>query len=448
MIVEISKLKINPIYSEIYQTNDIEALAESIKENGLLQKIVVNENFVIISGVRRFLALKQLNVKEVEVEIKKLDEVDELITLIEFNRQRVKTSREQLNEIKYLKELWGKRRGRKTKEESLENKEGSIKVDTRKQISETIGISAGNISKLQYIEKMKPELIDAIDKGNVSINQAHTVVVKIENDKKTKQFKASAPKTITNDFFTLYNKSCYDLSDLEDKSIQTIFTSPPYWNKRTYSTSPDELGLEKTSKEFVRIMADHLHQCHRVLKDSGSLFLNLGDLDKELKDLELSEIKKIIEKLNELQKQLSEKERRMEDKPKEPPKLLTVKEAAAYLGVTTQTIHNLKNSGKIKFRKIGGSIRFTYEDLNIYFFQTSVRLAECKRSTIWIDKISREVLPFEEGKYYKIFKENRIWIYLFQEQWGEQARFGKKEFRKNFNRAPEWQNEAIGKYTF
>ena len=66
------------------------------------------------------------------------------------------------------------------------------------------------------------------------------------------------------------------MSELKEGEVQTIFTSPPYWNKRTYSEEKG-LGNEKTSEEFVVNLSEHLRDCKRVLKDRGSFFLNLGD---------------------------------------------------------------------------------------------------------------------------------------------------------------------------
>jgi DNA modification methylase len=66
------------------------------------------------------------------------------------------------------------------------------------------------------------------------------------------------------------------MSELSDGEVQTIFTSPPYWNKRTYSEE-NGLGNEKTSEEFVVNLSEHLKDCKRVLNDRGSFFLNLGD---------------------------------------------------------------------------------------------------------------------------------------------------------------------------
>ena len=159
MIVDISKLKINPFHSQIYQINDIDDLIESIQQSGLLVPIVVNKQFVIISGFRRYLALKKLEYTEVQVEIKDCDENDELLLLISYNKKREKTNREILNEAKYLKEIWGQKRGRKSDDEKLENSEP---VDTRKKISGIMGISAGNLSKLPVRTIITPKQNESI----------------------------------------------------------------------------------------------------------------------------------------------------------------------------------------------------------------------------------------------------------------------------------------------
>ena len=286
MIVDITKLKIDPFHSTIYNVNDVDDLVESINELGLLSPIIVKPDYTIISGVRRYYALKKLDFTTVDVEIKDVEEDDEKITLIAYNKQRVKTTRELLDEAKYLKELWGKKRGRKSLDE-LESSENKEPVDTRKRIADKLKISAGNISKLEYIDRTKSDLIDEIDKGKLSIEQAYRGLKKFEEEKKTRDIVNALPTTISNNYYTIYNESSHDLSKLGDKSIQTIVTSPPYWNLRTYSEVDNELGSEKTSEQFVQRMANHLHACHRVLKDEGSFFLNLGDtfVDKNLQNI-------------------------------------------------------------------------------------------------------------------------------------------------------------------
>ena len=105
--------------------------------------------------------------------------------------------------------------------------------------------------------------------------------------KKIRNIKNVLPTTISTSSYTIYNESSDDLSKLNDNSIQTIVSSPPYWQMRSYTEVSDELGSEKTSEQFVQRMANHLHACHRVLKDEGSFFLNLGDsfADKNLQNI-------------------------------------------------------------------------------------------------------------------------------------------------------------------
>ena len=66
------------------------------------------------------------------------------------------------------------------------------------------------------------------------------------------------------------------LNDLPDASINCIITSPPYYQQRDYST-PLQIGNEKQPDEYVRNLRIVFAECRRVLRDDGTLWLNLGD---------------------------------------------------------------------------------------------------------------------------------------------------------------------------
>lgn len=66
------------------------------------------------------------------------------------------------------------------------------------------------------------------------------------------------------------------LKTLKDKSVQCCVTSPPYWGLRNYGVA-GQLGLEKTPEEYVEKLVVIFREVHRVLKDDGTLWLNLGD---------------------------------------------------------------------------------------------------------------------------------------------------------------------------
>jgi DNA modification methylase len=64
--------------------------------------------------------------------------------------------------------------------------------------------------------------------------------------------------------------------NLPDDSVDLIVTSPPYWNKRDYG-HVDQIGLEATPEAYVSSIMDCLTEWRRVLRPSGSIFLNVGD---------------------------------------------------------------------------------------------------------------------------------------------------------------------------
>ena len=66
------------------------------------------------------------------------------------------------------------------------------------------------------------------------------------------------------------------LQKLDDKSINTCITSPPYWGLRDYGEN-NQLGLEETPEEFVDNLVKVFREVKRVLRDDGTFWLNLGD---------------------------------------------------------------------------------------------------------------------------------------------------------------------------
>jgi DNA modification methylase len=62
-----------------------------------------------------------------------------------------------------------------------------------------------------------------------------------------------------------------------DGSVQCCVTSPPYFGLRSYTDDPAEIGKEQTPAEYVSRMCDVFREVHRVLRDDGVCFVNLGD---------------------------------------------------------------------------------------------------------------------------------------------------------------------------
>jgi hypothetical protein len=58
--------------------------------------------------------------------------------------------------------------------------------------------------------------------------------------------------------------------------VATCVTSPPYFGLRDYGHD-GQIGLEPTPDEFVAALVDVFREVRRVLRDDGTLWLNLGD---------------------------------------------------------------------------------------------------------------------------------------------------------------------------
>jgi DNA modification methylase len=67
-----------------------------------------------------------------------------------------------------------------------------------------------------------------------------------------------------------------ELQKLPSESIDCCVTSPPYYGLRDYGVD-GQIGLEETPGKYVEKMVDVFAEVSRVLKDSGTLWLNLGD---------------------------------------------------------------------------------------------------------------------------------------------------------------------------
>jgi site-specific DNA-methyltransferase (adenine-specific) len=78
------------------------------------------------------------------------------------------------------------------------------------------------------------------------------------------------------DFKILVGDCRETLKELPDQCIQTCITSPPYFGLRDYGHD-GQIGLEDTPQEFVDQLVSVFREVKRVLRDDGTLWLNLGD---------------------------------------------------------------------------------------------------------------------------------------------------------------------------
>lgn len=66
------------------------------------------------------------------------------------------------------------------------------------------------------------------------------------------------------------------LASLADESVNCVVTSPPYYGLRDYGID-GQVGLEPTPQDYIEEMVRVFREVKRVLRDDGTLWLNLGD---------------------------------------------------------------------------------------------------------------------------------------------------------------------------
>lgn len=63
---------------------------------------------------------------------------------------------------------------------------------------------------------------------------------------------------------------------LDDQSVQCVVTSPPYWSLRDYGID-GQIGLTESMYSYIEELNAVFLQVKRVLRDDGTLWLNIGD---------------------------------------------------------------------------------------------------------------------------------------------------------------------------
>jgi site-specific DNA-methyltransferase (adenine-specific) len=198
------------------------------------------------------------------------------------NQQRVKSPLDKYRELQFIKKFFSISKGSRTDLNPQLKEESQMRNEMSK------GISTYEINSFNKIEKLGKELfgenhnaviekeLATISLTGVSIN---SLVNRMEKQVKRKANSQSIPDTyeIKEVDFKVFNQSCENMSQLEDKSVASIVTSPPYLAMRNYGNGENELGLEKDREDYINNLLNIFNECRRVLKDDGSLMVNINE---------------------------------------------------------------------------------------------------------------------------------------------------------------------------
>lgn len=188
---------------------EIDALAEDIKWHGLINPPTVMDNadgtYTLITGLRRLRACQLLDMATVRVTILTTLEADDMLALeyAENEQRQDFTVAERLEYAEKIKEI-ERRRGRERKalyarsgrnqeDEDMFHGTYPEKGTTRDIIAKKAGFSSGvQFERVAKIADARPELLDKIDSGEMSVRQAYNAAfTPSEADKQNGSAKAS-----------------------------------------------------------------------------------------------------------------------------------------------------------------------------------------------------------------------------------------------------------------
>ena len=172
MKAKLFTLREHPENNRIYESHCLEELKTSLNIHGQMEPLAVTKSGLIISGHRRYNAMNSLGWSECDVRI--VEPENELIALIEHNRYRQKSSSDILKEARVLEKELRKTIGRgRYASKKREGRYQGERITMVVQLSKKLGVGTSKLKQLFSISNYKPELIEEIDKGHLSVSAAY-----------------------------------------------------------------------------------------------------------------------------------------------------------------------------------------------------------------------------------------------------------------------------------
>jgi DNA modification methylase len=260
--------------------NNYEMIKENISVMGIITPLIVNSfNNTIVSGNLRHMIALELGLPIVPVFFIHLTDDMSLISL-SSNIQREKSSMDKYREMELYKKIFPVKKGNRSDlsqelkelKEERDNVLSSISKDTQNKLN-SIGLMCGELfpnepTKLE-------EYFNEIDNGKSSLNKVYKKVKHIQTKWKCQSNVEGGD--YKNGSITIYNKSSETMEELDNESVNVSISSPPYWTMKVYQLDENQLGQEDTIEEYIENLKKHYSEVFRVLRNDGSLFVNIND---------------------------------------------------------------------------------------------------------------------------------------------------------------------------
>ena len=281
--MKLEKLTVHPENGRIYSPTDLEELENSLSSFGQMEPLAITPSKKIISGHRRFVAMRNLGWDECEIRV--IDPDNEIIALIEHNRHRQKTTSDILNEARclesQLKDVVG--RGRNASNQRSGKKKGE-RVTMVMELSQRLGVGTSKLKQLLSISNYEPDLIDKIDSGDLSVSAAYEIV-------RNKHIKSKSTKSPDNQFSSSFRRFLKDQKPTLDQLNKVLREIYPYsleltgidQDRRAQLIDHLERLRKFDSREMMLVQKqdelEHLDITTKQLNNAKSLLPSMEELD-------------------------------------------------------------------------------------------------------------------------------------------------------------------------
>lgn len=258
-------------------------IKDNISTMGIITPLIVssNDNTIISGNLRHMIAL-ELDLPLIPVFFTKVDGDMQLISL-SSNIHRLKSSMDKYKEMMLYKTIFPIKKGNRT---DLFSELKELKVERDTILS---SITKDTQNKLNSIGLMCNELFpddptklegyfNEIDKEKSTLNKVYKKVKQLHTKSKCKSEVEGGD--YKEGSVTIYNKSSETMEELENESVNVSISSPPYWAMKFYQLDSNQLGQERSVEEYINNLKKHYTEVFRVLKNDGSLFVNINDCCK------------------------------------------------------------------------------------------------------------------------------------------------------------------------
>ena len=183
-IIDPKLLTPHPTNKELYDgfTAEGSELVQSIRENGILEPIVIKKDRTIISGHRRHACSLYLSMDRVPV-VYLVGEIDDRVAIVEANRYRTKTFSERMREASLLHEVEAEKAAERRAFKGVDPDEaGTTASKTRTKVAEAVGMKPSSFVKTKEVYEVAKTnenakaIMAKLDAGTISVDAAHKAV--------------------------------------------------------------------------------------------------------------------------------------------------------------------------------------------------------------------------------------------------------------------------------